>query len=443
MRKKGVLLSTLILGLALTACGDIRNLNDLKEAIGLTSDSSGGDAAQEESTNAESLPASQEYVSSDGSYQVTLLDGLTQSNLSVLAGSDVMGLDGDSQRKGFGAFCIRSPKSNIPGNPGSMESLEDYADHIANLMTKGSGISTDWKDVATPAIEGALGCLARESVIRQGTSRGQAYGYYLETENTYYSIFMAGNDDDVEDARQILALEILDETSGKGGTRDFLDGMTAVLDTVNGGSIRDAYHMLEEGGADESTLESLASQARETLSSSWGIENTAALMETADSLINGMHNPDALKLLEEYGGLGETDRDAFDAKLTGQNLDQGTYISLLAAYDAWAAYGESAIAAWDLSRVGTIMGFGYASGYCTYEEALDKTLEAALKAKELFGSWEDFNQSYLYGYSYWAEESLTDPESSAGERAELVHDMESQVNGPFALGWDIELTKEW
>lgn len=90
------------------------------------------------------------------------------------------------------------------------------------------------KDVATPAIEGALGCLARESVIRQGTSRGQAYGYYLETENTYYSIFMAGNDDDVEDARQILALEILDETSGKGGTRDFLDGMTAVLDTVNG-----------------------------------------------------------------------------------------------------------------------------------------------------------------------------------------------------------------
>lgn len=443
MRKKGVLLSTLILGLALTACGDIRNLNDLKEAIGLTSDSSGGDAAQEESTNAESLPASQEYVSSDGSYQVTLLDGLTQSNLSVLAGSDVMGLDGDSQRKGFGAFCIRSPKSNIPGNPGSMESLEDYADHIANLMTKGSGISTDWKDVATPAIEGALGCLARESVIRQGTSRGQAYGYYLETENTYYSIFMAGNDDDVADARQILALEILDETSGKGGTRDFLDGMTAVLDTVNGGSIRDAYHMLEEGGADESTLESLASQARETLSSSWGIENTAALMETADSLINGMHNPDALKLLEEYGGLGETDREAFDAKLTGQNLDQGTYISLLAAYDAWAAYGESAIAAWDLSRVGTIMGFGYASGYCTYEEALDKTLEAALKAKELFGSWEDFNQSYLYGYSYWAEESLTDPESSAGERAELVRDMESQVNGPFALGWDIELTKEW
>ncbi len=372
-----------------------------------------------------------------------MLEGFTQTEAPVLAGSDVMMLENDSDRKGFGSFCVKTPKSNVSGNPGSMESLEDYADYIANLLMKGSGITADWTDADAPAAEGALGCLARESVVKHGTTRGQAYGYYLETENSYYSVFVIGNDDDVEDAKQVIALEILDETSAQGGTKDFLNGMTAVLDAVNGASLRETYHALEEGGADESTLESLASQAQESLSSSWGIENTAALMETADSLINGMHNPDALKLLEEYGGLGETDRDAFDAKLTRQNLDQGTYISLLAAYDAWAAYGESAIAAWDLSRVGTIMGFGYASGYCTYEEALDKTLEAALKAKELFGSWEDFNQSYLYGYSYWAEESLTDPESSAGERAELVRDMESQVNGPFALGWDIELTKEW
>ena len=119
------------------------------------------------------------------------------------------------------------------------------------------------------------------------------------------------------------------------------------------------------------------------------------------------------------------------------------YVSLLAAYDAWSAYGDGAIAAWDLSRVGTIMGYGYAAGYCTYEEALDKTLEAARKAKELFSSWEEFNQSYLYGYSYWAEESLEDPESSAAERAELLHGMESLENWPFSFGWDIELTKDW
>lgn len=115
----------------------------------------------------------------------------------------------------------------------------------------------------------------------------------------------------------------------------------------------------------------------------------------------------------------------------------------MAAYDAYAAYGEGAIAAWDLSRVGTIMGFGYAAGYCSYEEAMDKILEAAEKSQELYNSWEDFNKSYLYGYSYWAEESLDDAASSAAERAEMVNSMESQANGPFTIDWNMELKKEW
>ena len=60
---------------------------------------------------------------------------------------------------------------------------------------------------------------------------------------------------------------------------------------------------------------------------------------------------------------------------------------------------------------------GYAAGYCTYEEAMDKSLEAAVKAQESFGSWDDFNQSYLYGYAYWTGEDLQDSGSSAAERA--------------------------
>ena len=79
----------------------------------------------------------------------------------------------------------------------------------------------------------------------------------------------------------------------------------------------------------------------------------------------------------------------------------------------------------------------------SYEEAMDKILEAAQKAQELYDSWEDFNKSYLYGYSYWSEESLDDSQSSAGERAELVSSMEAQANGPFAIDWNIELKKEW
>ena len=74
---------------------------------------------------------------------------------------------------------------------------------------------------------------------------------------------------------------------------------------------------------------------------------------------------------------------------------------------------------------------------------MDKMLEAAEKSQELFESWEDFNKSYLYGYSYWAEESLDDSESSSAERAELVSSMESQANGPFSVDWNMALKKEW
>lgn len=436
MKRREVILLALTVGLMLTACGEP------KESAG----SSGGAAAnagQEESQELEKLPASQEYVSSDGTYKVTLLEGLTQTDMQIQAGSYMMGLDGGSERTGFSGVSLSSSKSNIPGNPDGIESLEDYADYIADMILDGSGVTVSWEDTDAPSTEGAEHCLAREGTARSGASRGQAYGYYVETSDSYFSLVIVGNNDDVEEARQIIALEILDGASGQKGTKDFINGMTAVLDSVNGASIRETYKMLEDTGAEESQLEELASRAQQSLSASWGVENTDDLMEMADWLMNEGHNQDALEVLSEFNGDNETDRDAFDTKLKEQNLDEGTYISLLAAYDAWLAYGDSAIAAWDLSRIGTIMGFGYASGYCTYEEAMDKMLEAAEKSQELFDSWEDFNQSYLYGYSYWAEESLDDPDSSAAERAELVSGMEAQSNGPFSMDWNTELTKEW
>lgn len=228
-------------------------------------------------------------------------------------------------------------------------------------------------------------------------------------------------------------------------TVDFINGMTAVLDSANKTNVRESRKSLEDKGAENyrNLIANLANKAKKSLSDSWGIKDAASLMEMADWLMNEGHNQEALALLKESGGTDAADRSAFEAKLKGQNLDKETRIYLLAAYDAWSAYGDGAIAAWDLSRVGTIMSFGYAAGYCTYEEAMDKTLEAAKKAQELYGSWKDFNMSYLYGYSYWAEESLDDSESSAAARAALVKSMESKADGPFAVDWNMELKKEW
>lgn len=230
------------------------------------------------------------------------------------------------------------------------------------------------------------------------------------------------------------------------GTKDFFDGMTAALDSVNKVKVREYRKMLEdEGGVEKyrNLIANLANNSKKTLSNSWGIKDSGSLTETANWLMEEGHNKEALELLKASGGLDAADHSAFEARLKGQNLDKETCICLLAAYDAWRAYGDGAIAAWDLSRVGTIMGFGYAAGYCTYEEAMDKTLEAAKKAQELYDSWDDFNSSYLYGYSYWAEEALDEPGSSAAERAELLDSMKAKSGGPFSVDWDIELKREW
>lgn len=434
MKKRGVLLLTAAIGLMFTACG---NLQDVVQG------GAAKDATQKESQEKENLPASQEYASSDGAYKVILLEGLTQTDTQLQPGFTMMELSGGSAWKGFSGISVRNSKSGIPGASDDIENLTDYADYITDLVLDGSGMTVSWEDTDAPSSEGAVQCLAREGAAKVGTSKGLAYGYYAESDDSYFAVFMVGNNGDVKKAKQVISLEISEEAAKQGGTKDFINGMTAVLDSENGASIREIFKTLEDSGADQSQLETFASQARQSLSASWGIESAADLTKMADWLMNEGHNQDALQFLGTYDGINETDRDAFDAGLKAQNTDAQTYISLMAAYDAQAAYGDNAIAAWDLSRVGTIMGFGYAAGYCTYEEAMDKTLEAAEKAQEAFDSWEDFNKSYLYGYSYWSEESLDDSGSSAAERAELVSSMESQANGPFSMGWDIELKKEW
>lgn len=455
MKKRRLFFLAAAIGLMLTACGEPKEAEDIrsgstaknttKETTREPEESSEPKESSEpeKSSNPEKLPASQEYISSDGAYKVILLEGLTQSDMQFQPGSTMMDLEGGSVRTGFSAISVGSYKSSVPGNPDDIESLEDFADYITNLIFNGSGVTVSWEDTDAPSVEGAERCQARAGVAKSGLSKGQAYGFFVESADSYFSVIIVGNDDDVEEARQIIGLEILDEATGQGGTKDFINGMTAVLDSVNGGNLREAYKLLVDLDTDASQLETLSSQARQSLSASWGVENSSDLMEMADWLIYEGHNQDAWYLLREYDGLYETDHDTFDAKLKEQDLDEETYISLLAAYDAWFAYGDGGIAAWDLSRVGTIMGFGYVSGYCTYEEAMVKTLEAAEKAQELYDSWEEFNQSYLYGYSYWAEESLNDPASSAAERAELVNSLASQANGPFSVDWKMDLEKEW
>lgn len=164
------------------------------------SESSADTPIQSESQEPEKLPASQNYVSSDGSYQVVLLEGLTQTDMQLMAGATMMGLDGGSERIGFSGVSIGCSKANVPGNASDLESLEDYADYIVDMILDGSGVIVSWTDTDAPSTEGAEKCLAREGVARSGVSKGQAYAYYVESADSYYCVVIVGNDDDVEEA---------------------------------------------------------------------------------------------------------------------------------------------------------------------------------------------------------------------------------------------------
>ena len=315
MKKCKVLLLAAAMGVLMTACGDTKEPEDRDSVSmedrtpGSTSEEETRESSQEESIEPEDLPASAEYVSVDGVYKVVLFEGMTQEDMQLQAGSTMMNLDAGTARTGFTAVSLGSSKAAVPGYTGSMDSLEDYADHITNMLLDGTGLTVSWEETDAPLAAGAVNSIARAGVAKSGMSRGQAYGYYAESEDCYFSLIIIGNDDDVEEARQIAVLEVLGGL-GERGTGDFINGMTAVLDSVNGANLRETYKTMVDLGADESQLEMLASQARQSLSDSWGIENTEDLLKMADELIRGLHNPDALALLNEYNGTGETYLDA-------------------------------------------------------------------------------------------------------------------------------------
>ena len=136
-------------------------------------------------------------------------------------------------------------------------------------------------------------------------------------------------------------------------------------------------------------------------------------------------------------------REQLEQKLRDGGAGEGEMIYVMAAYDAKAAYGENAIKAWDLSRAVSVLENGYVCGYCTYEEALNQAMEVAAQAQAAYDSWEAFNQSYLYGYSFWSEENLSSPDSGAAKRAGIVKELTERENGPFSIDWNTGLTREW
>ncbi len=384
---------------------------------------------------------SQDYVSKDGSFTVTFPEGMEQTEYTVTEGAIMMGLEpGDSGING--SVMIQAFDKAGVSTGQNIKDLEDYEEYINDIYLQGQAMTVDWEEEKELEVDGFKDASEKSGIATANGAKSDVYAQYIETDGRYYMVFMSGSKKGMKSMQSVFALkedkDLATKNSQSATAEDFIYTMTAALDSVNGANMFQMMKLLEEQEQDVSSLEPAA---RQSLEEYWSIASADDLMDTANRLLNGLHNPVALESLEQYNITSEMSREEVIQLIEENGLDENTKIALLAAYDARVAFGEHAILAWDLSRIPTIMSQGYAAGYCTYEEAMDMSLKAAKTAQKAFDSWDAFNQSYLYGYTYWSEEDLEDSSSSAAQRAAILEDL--KADGKFDIDWNIKLEKTW
>lgn len=251
----------------------------------------------------------QDYVSKDGSFTVTFPEGMEKSEFTVTTGSVMMGLDsGDSGLNG--SVLIQESDKSFLSKGQEVESLEDYRDYINNMYLKGQGMSVDWEEESAVEMEGFNKCLDSSGSVNVSGAKWDAYANYMETDGRYYMVLMVGDKKDVKSMQSVFALKENEDLavgeSQSATAEDFIYAMTAALDSINGVNMFMTMKMLEEQGQDVSAMES---SARQMIEQSWNITSRESLMDTANELIEGMHNPVALELLEQYHVTPEMSRE--------------------------------------------------------------------------------------------------------------------------------------
>lgn len=209
----------------------------------------------------------------------------------------------------------------------------------------------------------------------------------------------------------------------------WINGTHAILTTSNNLDIK-LY-----GGMEPSYM--AKSSWVESLDSWWGITNKEELLETVTSLREGMHNPGFLDEVEQTGVLGMTESEFKEALNEVENPLDVAYFQNL--FDAHQQFGDNAIMAWDLSRATQLLSNGYIAEFITYEEAISMSIEIGKQIQETFNSWDDFIDSYMYGYLYWSEDDIEDPTSGYVKRMKIIEELKADTTSPFHLNWNMTL----
>ena len=152
-----------------------------------------------------------------------------------------------------------------------------------------------------------------------------------------------------------------------------------------------------------------------SLESSWGITDRQSALDTLYWLVSSGHAQGFqadIQAMALYGWLELSEEEMRQSILDladGETLAEED-VAVLADYfiqerEVYETCGENGIDAWDYCRFMQIAGDSYYAGFLALEEMLTLQLEGSLAIQQQFHSWEEMNQSYLQGYTFWVQDS--------------------------------------
>lgn len=175
------------------------------------------------------------------------------------------------------------------------------------------------------------------------------------------------------------------------------------------------------------------------LEEQWGIHNKEELNNMIYRLRNGLHNPYALQ--EIYSnGINTMTQKQFNTYI--QTIDSElTVIQFKNLYDSYQRFGDNAIMGWDLSRATALCAFGYRAGFFTYEEAFSLATEISKQIQKTFNCWDDFYDSYMYGFVFWIEGDISNPDYNYNynSRLQIISSLKKDPNSSYYLDWNLNL----
>ena len=423
LKKTVLTLTAALLSIALLAgCGG--NANDGKNGT-----------PENKTENVQPKEPVTKFTAENGMFAISLPGEWSEDdNMGV---SSILSLSGENDA---GFLVMGLTKAQLTTAGAGVESLDDFYDFAEETMLNGVAASSVLSSTDAVPLPGFVETFAMAGKMTQSNgASGNIFVQCAESETAYYFITFASAsryDEMLASIRNNMLFEelALPEAGTLSDTLSWFNATYAVITTLNGGDLN--YVAGYEPG------EMIQQIIQGILDRDWGVTDRASLDETIDWLLTEGHNAEALSILT-YIGVDGMSREELIAALDEEGFDEEELVYILAVYDAKEAYGENAIAGWDLSRAMSLMGWGYLAGYYTYEEAMDISLETAQRIQRTFDSWDDFFNSYFFGYSYWSEEALDDTASQAYARHELYGQLRSDPTGVFRVDWNTALVKEW